>query len=974
MPGLSRKRSFLHLLIIIFIDLQFFARSGTDKPIEYNFIVHPGANPAAIQLRYTGAENISIVDGNIKIDVRHGSLIESIPASWLDDKAQMVDVSYKQIGNGVFRFDVPQYDASKTLTIDPTPQLLFGTFVSVNPLYSSSGFYLRNIRADQSGNVYTSIVVNGMHTNISTTGTSYNESDGVNWALLKFGPKGQLLAATYFGGTRDEYSNMIELTDDGLFFMGQTNSANLQTSGRASYQSCNAYTTTYTFGTFTFTVTTYRSDVMMAKFSTSLTRTWSQYVAGCYNDGPVYTDLMSDGSLLAMMYSGSSDFPLSSGSIVNDYGKYVIGKYDGNGTRVFAKVTDSQKLTRISTTSDGGFVLGGDIYTSDPEYAWPALTPSVYKKTVSDSYQTSLIARYNSSGVRQWATFLQDGNTTMLDLDVDGQDNIFVFQKVESRNGATGPKSATDYLFTTTPGAYQESIPQSYQTFFANNTSFYGSLPALAKLSADGSQYLMGTWVLPAAFTQTQLYYYVNNISGPTNRKMVVDPASGDVFLAGGYNGMVVTEGAVTPCAQSLEANSWFARMNGSTGQKVWQTTWGLNRTDIASTDGNNGSYPMTMEYKNGKLYFGMYIDYYNNSSTDFEYDPARDEALTTAGAWKRTTITENDGRNRSIYLGSFEEFQGVPPGLILTPSEISPLTQEACVNGLPKTIKGNQVKIQQPLDAKIALLYQWQSADQLTGPWTNISGAKSRNYTPRPIVTGPKYFRRLVQTLNENCMIQTIDSSAVAAVTLRVDIAPNADIDGSRYFLCPGNSITLDGSASGGSGTGYQYAWYVGGDTISSGTGTSFTHAPTATTVYTMRVTDSAGCFDIDQVAVEPVKSNAGPDVAFCEGSTGVQIGGAPIQGTTLIAYTWDASNSLSCTDCPQSVANVSANTSFYLTTTVTRKDGSTCSTRDTTLVSLVTIPRVAGDPNFAGPDKAVCFTTSTSIGSSSVSGYTYK
>jgi len=41
---------------------------------------------------------------------------------------------------------------------------------------------------------------------------------------------------------------------------------------------------------------------------------------------------------------------------------------------------------------------------------------------------------------------------------------------------------------------------------------------------------------------------------------------------------------------------------------------------------------------------------------------------------------------------------------------------------------------------------------------------------------------------------------------------------------------------------------------------------------------------------------------------------------------------------------------------------------------VSLVTIPRVAGDPNFAGPDKAVCFTTSTSIGSSSVSGYTYK
>jgi hypothetical protein len=38
------------------IDLEFLAKKGTDKPVEYNFIVHPGADASQIKMRYKGAD------------------------------------------------------------------------------------------------------------------------------------------------------------------------------------------------------------------------------------------------------------------------------------------------------------------------------------------------------------------------------------------------------------------------------------------------------------------------------------------------------------------------------------------------------------------------------------------------------------------------------------------------------------------------------------------------------------------------------------------------------------------------------------------------------------------------------------------------------------------------------------------------------------------------------------------------------
>ncbi len=66
---------------------------------------------------------------------------------------------------------------------------------------------------------------------------------------------------------------------------------------------------------------------------------------------------------------------------------------------------------------------------------------------------------------------------------------------------------------------------------------------------------------------------------------------------------------------------------------------------------------------------------------------------------------------------------------------------------------------------------------------------------------------------------------------------------------ICTGNSITINSSATGGTGS-YTYSWNPGGATTS-----SITVNPTATTIYTLTVTDANGCSyqAQDSVGVDP-------------------------------------------------------------------------------------------------------------------------
>ncbi|QEE49813.1 PKD domain-containing protein [Flavobacterium alkalisoli] len=115
----------------------------------------------------------------------------------------------------------------------------------------------------------------------------------------------------------------------------------------------------------------------------------------------------------------------------------------------------------------------------------------------------------------------------------------------------------------------------------------------------------------------------------------------------------------------------------------------------------------------------------------------------------------------------------------------------------------------------------------------------------------------------------------------------------GDDVTICPG-STTLEGTATGGSGSGYTYSWSP--TTGLTGANTATPQAsPTSTTTYTLTVTDSNGCTATDEVTVFVNELNQGAIAAsqtICNGGDPVvftEVTPATAQGT--ISYQWESS-----------------------------------------------------------------------------------
>ena len=321
-----------------------------------------------------------------------------------------------------------------------------------------------------------------------------------------------------------------------------------------------------------------------------------------------------------------------------------------------------------------------------------------------------------------------------------------------------------------------------------------------------------------------------------------------------------------------------------------------------------------------------------------------------------------------------------LPDGVTVSPTTLAPLAQQTCILGIPSVIEGNVAVVTGPPGFNTTLAYQWQKAASASGPWENIEGEIFKDLQPLAASTS-QYYRRLVTAKTTSCgVFAPVDTSAVAAVTVSGSVAPIASADGPQWFVCgPGsNTVALTGFATGGSGSGYNYTWFEG--STSAGTPLSTAAAWTSpaitqATTYTLKVTDGAGCVDIDQVTIVPAIANAGPDQSICQGAGGVQIGAAPVS-SPAVTYAWtsisgDPVSSLSCTTCAQPIANPATASVYRLTVTVQQKDGSVCSSFDDITVTPVTAPN--NTLTFAGSDQTVCKNSSVTLGGTADGTFAY-
>ena len=116
-----------------------------DKPgIKYSLILHPGADPSVIKMKYTGAEYISVdAGGNVVIQSRFGEFIDHAPKTFYEDGAS-VSSAFHLNGN-IVSFDLmSNVSHLKSIIIDPW---------TTNPAFT--GFNSAyDVDYDYAGNVY----------------------------------------------------------------------------------------------------------------------------------------------------------------------------------------------------------------------------------------------------------------------------------------------------------------------------------------------------------------------------------------------------------------------------------------------------------------------------------------------------------------------------------------------------------------------------------------------------------------------------------------------------------------------------------------------------------------------------------------------------------------------------------------------------------------------------------------------------
>jgi gliding motility-associated-like protein len=205
------------------IDVRYYVQ---DDQLKYDVVVYPGADVSKIQMRYDGADKISIRDNELVVGTSVGEARELKPYTYqfVNGKREVVGNKYKITGNTV-SFDVKAYDKSTTLIIDPS--LVFSSFsrstadnwgFTATP--GADGSFFGGGIAQPSGFPTTTGAIQGTGSGPSGSGAP------PDIAIIKLSPDGRTrMYATYLGGNQlDQPHSLIADAAGNLVIAGRTNS------------------------------------------------------------------------------------------------------------------------------------------------------------------------------------------------------------------------------------------------------------------------------------------------------------------------------------------------------------------------------------------------------------------------------------------------------------------------------------------------------------------------------------------------------------------------------------------------------------------------------------------------------------------------------------------------------------------------------------------------------------------------------
>jgi hypothetical protein len=193
------------------IDVEFY---GTERQLEYDFVIHPGADPQSIRLTIDAPSAATISQSGDLVVSSDLTVIQRAPVAYQLENGQRraVDARYVADDDGTFRITVGRYEVAQTLVIDPVVAYSF-TYAGNRddtPNAIAIGPDGASYVAGSTGS--TDLPVVDPIDPVNTTGLCgpLNNPERPPWPctdgfVLKLAPDGSTVQfATYFGGTADD--------------------------------------------------------------------------------------------------------------------------------------------------------------------------------------------------------------------------------------------------------------------------------------------------------------------------------------------------------------------------------------------------------------------------------------------------------------------------------------------------------------------------------------------------------------------------------------------------------------------------------------------------------------------------------------------------------------------------------------------------------------------------------------------------
>ncbi len=598
------------------IDLRYYS-DGAGR-LKYDLIVHPGANPSAIAMRYDGVNKLSVKNKELLIGTSVGEVKELYPYSYqvVEAKRKEVDVRYDIKGNLV-RFNITGYDPTTTLVIDPT--VVFASFTGstadnwgFTATYGADGsFYAGGIAFANgypvSTGAFQTVFGGGM--------AEGSNSTGYDIAIIKLTSNGSnRVYATYIGGSKNEQPHSMIVDPTG----------NLIIAGRTISSNYPAVTNFGVRGDWDIVVTKLNSTgsaligsvkiggkdadgVNIRPKSSTPTQNEVLLTRRNYGDD-ARSEIILDaaGNIYVASCSRSDDFP-TPGGVQTTFGggnqDGVLLKFNPNlsslifSTYLGGNGVDACFVLAIEPNTNNIFVAGA---TGSPDF--PGTQPGVYQQGYQGGQCDGFVATFNNSGTALIRSSY---------VGTSGHDLVY---------GIQFDKLGFPYIMGTTTGSWPVlnaaySVPNSKQF--------------ISKLQPDLSQFIYSTVfgtgslqpnISPVAFLVDRCEnVYVSGWGGGIN----VDQG----YSTGNTVGMPTTADAIKPNSDAKGAEMYFFVLEKNATKILYGTFFGQNDNPGIQSTGEHVDGGTSRFDQNGIIYQAICANCIGH--------PQR--YPTTAGAWAET-------------------------------------------------------------------------------------------------------------------------------------------------------------------------------------------------------------------------------------------------------------------------------------------------------------------------------------------------